>query len=133
MANPPDTLFSFDAKDGAVAPGCLRLADNRGTFTVRARNLKPGEIVRVVLSMKGVGATAVVAWQKDENWNFKLGRRYLTAKAGSKPGEWSRAGAFFVVPDGANGLGISMSGRLNGCGPIKFDDICVFRSTRAGE
>ena len=133
MANPPDTLFSFDAKDGAGAPGCLRLADNRGTFTVRARNLKPGEIVRVVLSMKGVGANAIVAWQKDGNWDFKLGRRYLTAKAGSKPGEWSRAGAFFVVPDGANGLGLSMGGRLNDCGPIKFDDICVFRRTRAGD
>jgi len=133
LTNPPSALFAFDAVDGARAPGCLRLLDNRGTFTVRARDLKPGDIVRVVLSMKGVGASVVVAWQKDGNWNWKLGRTYLAAKAGTKPDEWGRTGAFFVVPDGANGLGISMGGKIKGCGPLKFDDICVFRMQKQGE
>ena len=133
LTNPPSALFTFDANDGAQAPGCLRLLDSRGAFTVRTWNLVPGEIVYVALSMKGLGASATVAWQKNKNWNPKLGRTYLTAKAGTKPDEWARRGVFLVVPEDADGLGVTMVGKIPDCGPLKFDDVCVFRRTKAVE
>lgn len=81
-----------------------------GCFMYPVRNVKPGELYRVSVKVKGEHAASYVRWQKNGKWTSLPGRALERGEADADG--WRLFETVVIVPDGADVLNFSVWGWL---------------------
>ena len=111
---------------GAARPGALRYGGGGAITFKSAEALKPGQVVYANLKAKGDYPVANVAWCKDGRWNWHPDCHYLATPSSVNERGWKTLEGCFTVPEGAEGVGLILSGAASLEKPVYFDDIGLF-------
>lgn len=132
LKDPPKDLFTYEPALGYRKPGCLKLVGN-GCFTAHAGGLNTGDRIVVRLAVRGPRPVVNAAWQQKGAWKWDLGCNYLTSPAGTAPDAWAELSLSLTVPEGADGIGLTMGGAATAEAPVYFDDVRILREADMSE
>ena len=122
----PSKIFAYEADDGCAKRGCLRL-NGDGYYYVCVGGLKPGEPLYIRLAVKGDGWWGLT-WKTKGKSHFFQDRRHVRADPEADRGDgWRTTFVRAVVPEGADGLQLSVTGYADRENPVLYDDIRIFR------
>lgn len=124
--------FAWDAKEGARGAGCLRLL-GRGCYTWITDKLLPGDEIYVKLRLKGCNPRAGVNWRTGDTNRWDMVHSVLARPFGSDGGKWIEVRKRLFVPEGVDGMMMTLGGKTERDAPNYFDDVEVYLIPRNAE